>query len=70
MKNLQYKIDRDRFRKKLLKYTRRAYQLLPEITSPVILDVGCGTGVAALELAQLSNGTVTGIDIDEQSIHI
>lgn len=70
MKNLLYKIDRDRFRKKLLKYTGQAFGLLPEVSNPDILDIGCSTGVPALELARLSKGNITGIDVDGQSIDI
>ena len=70
MKDLLYKIDRDRFRKKLLKYTCQAFNSLPEINNPAILDIGCSTGVPALELAKLSDGTITGIDVDEKSIDI
>ena len=33
-----------------------------------ILDIGCGCGIIALMLAQRSNATVTGIDIDKSSI--
>jgi len=58
-------IDRDRFRKRLLKYTRKAFKLLPELDKPRILDVGCGSGVPTIELARLSNGIVVGIDIDQ-----
>ena len=33
-----------------------------------ILDIGCGCGIIALMLAQRSNATITGIDIDKSSI--
>ena len=33
-----------------------------------ILDIGCGCGIIALMLAQRSNTTITGIDIDKSSI--
>lgn len=44
--------------------TRRALELiegLPE--EPRILDVGCGPGMQTLELARLSNGRITAIDL-------
>jgi SAM-dependent methyltransferase len=47
-----------------LRYTERAYRLLPPLTSPVILDIGCGDGVPTMALARLSGGRVTGIDTD------
>jgi len=47
------------------KYTRKAYQILPSITTPTILDIGCGPGVQTLELARLSKGTIIAIDINE-----
>ncbi len=43
--------------------TRRAFALLSDVpTAPRILDVGCGPGMATLEVARLSGGTVVGLD--------
>jgi ubiquinone/menaquinone biosynthesis C-methylase UbiE len=58
-------IDRDSSRERLLKYTRKAFKLLPKLDRPRILDVGCGSGVPTIELAKLSKGTVVGIDVDQ-----
>lgn len=49
-------------------YTRKAYQILPAIPTPTILDIGCGSGVQTLELARLSKGTIIAIDIKESSL--
>lgn len=57
-------IDIDGIRSNFLVYTRRAFGLLPRIDNPRILDIGCGSGVPTLELARLSGGNVTGMDID------
>lgn len=71
MKNLdRYRTEKDQLRESLLKYIRKAYRLIPKIDNPKILDVGCGTGVPTIELAKLSNGHVTGIDIDESLLDI
>jgi ubiquinone/menaquinone biosynthesis C-methylase UbiE len=51
-----------------LKYTREAFLRLPPQERPKILDVGCGSGIPTIELAKLSNGEVTGIDIDKSCI--
>ncbi len=51
-----------------LEYTRKAFGMLPKMNRPDILDIGCGNGEPTLELAKLSNGTVTGIDIDQASL--
>jgi ubiquinone/menaquinone biosynthesis C-methylase UbiE len=64
-KDLCSEIDLDRFREQLLKYTRKAFQLLPKSDRPRILDVGCGSGVPTIELARLSDGEIIGIDTDE-----
>ena len=58
-------INRDCFRGRLLKYTRKAFKLLPKLDKPHILDVGCGSGVPTIELARLSKGKVVGIDSDQ-----
>lgn len=47
------------------KYTRKAFQMLPQIDRPSILDVGCGPGGPTIELARLSNGNVIGLDIHQ-----
>jgi SAM-dependent methyltransferase len=52
-----------------LGFTRKAYRMLPDLDKPRILDVGCGQGGPTLELARLSGGQVTGLDIDESALH-
>ncbi|MFC1913307.1 class I SAM-dependent methyltransferase [Chloroflexota bacterium] len=64
----QFQMKRDLVRKRFLKYTRRAFQMLPEMDKPHILDVGCGSGVPTMELARLSQGEVIGIDIDQPAL--
>ena len=48
--------------------TRRAYAMLPTLLNPKILDVGCGRGGPTLELARISGGLVTGLDIDQAAL--
>ena len=61
-------LDAEGLRAVFLKYTRKAFENLPKIDDPHILDVGCGTGIPTLELARLSNGKITGIDIDQRAL--
>ena len=71
MLNLEsYRIEKDHIRENLNKYTRKAFELLPKLKNPQILDVGCGTGVPTIELARMSDGHVIGIDIDEISLNL
>ncbi len=58
----------EQIRTVFLKYTRKAYQQLPHIKEPQILDIGCGSGVPAIQLAKLSEGKTIGIDIDQACI--
>ncbi len=60
----QLQTQKDRIRKRLLKYTRKAFRVLPQLDKPRILDIGCGSGVPTIELARLTDGVITGIDID------
>jgi ubiquinone/menaquinone biosynthesis C-methylase UbiE len=59
-------LDADGLRSVFLKYTRMAFESIPKLDHPHILDIGCGTGMPTLELARLSNGKITGIDIDQE----
>jgi ubiquinone/menaquinone biosynthesis C-methylase UbiE len=61
-------LQKDQFRAHFLTYTRRAYQMLPELEIPAILDIGCGTGVPTLELARLSSGRIIGLDVDQECL--
>lgn len=63
-----FQIAKDRVRERLNEFTVRAFQMLPKKSQPRILDVGCGSGVPALKLAELSHGHVVGLDIDRNAI--
>ena len=65
-----FQAQEDLIRERLSKYTRKAFRMLPEIDRPRILDIGCGSGVPTMELARLSNGEITGLDIDQDSLDI
>ena len=43
-------------------YTREAFQMLPALSQPNILDIGCGPGAQTLELLKLTDGKITAID--------
>jgi len=64
-KDLLLEVNEDHFRERFNKYTRKAFQMLPELKKPRILDIGCGSGVPTIELAKLSNGEIIGIDVDQ-----
>ena len=64
----QFQVQKDLIRKRLLKYTRKAFRMLPQLDKPRIIDIGCGSGVPTLELARLSQGKVIGIDIDQSAL--
>ncbi|MFX1581833.1 MAG: class I SAM-dependent methyltransferase [Promethearchaeota archaeon] len=59
---------KDELRQSFLEHLHRAYQLIPPINNPRILDIGCGSGVPTLELARISGGDVTGLDIDRDAL--
>jgi len=63
-------IKKDLVRKRLLKYTRKAFRMLPKMNKPRILDIGCGSGVPTMELARLSKGDITGLDINQDLLDV
>ncbi|MCE5214621.1 MAG: class I SAM-dependent methyltransferase [Methanobacterium sp.] len=65
-----YLCEKDRIRENLNKYTIKSFRLLPNITNPKILDVGCGTGVPTIKLAEISGGDIKGLDNDTKSLDI
>ena len=69
----RFQTQKEQIRKRFLKYTRKAFRMLPQLDKPRILDVGCGSGVPTMELARLSNGEITGLDINQallDTLHI
>jgi ubiquinone/menaquinone biosynthesis C-methylase UbiE len=66
--NIRFQVNKDKIRKRLLKYTRKAFRIIPRMDEPRILDIGCGSGIPTLELARLGQGAVTGIDIDQSAL--
>jgi len=47
-------------------YTQKAFEMIPLISQPKILDIGCGPGMQTIKLAKLSDGEIIGIDIFQQ----
>lgn len=64
----RFQMEKDLLRKRLAKYTRKAFRMIPKMYRPRILDVGCGSGVPTLELTRLSKGEIIGIDTDQRSL--
>ncbi len=62
-------LNAEGLRAQFLKYSKKAFESIPKINKPRILDIGCGTGMLTLELARLSNGEITGIDIDQNALN-
>ena len=52
----------------LVKYTGKAFRMIPKLDKPRILDIGCGSGIPTLELARSTQGEVIGIDIDQPAL--
>ncbi|MBN1524295.1 MAG: class I SAM-dependent methyltransferase [Spirochaetales bacterium] len=63
-------IDKNSIRKNLRGFTWQAFNLLPQMTQPEILDLGCGTGVPTIELAILSKGHVTAVDSNRKALAV
>jgi len=68
--NKEYFDIKDNCRKGLLKYLEKAILIIPMIESPKILDVGCGSGVPTLMVAEMNSGEITAVDTDAKSINI
>jgi len=64
-KEYEYFTIRDRCRMQLVKYLEQILNDLPEFTNPKMLDIGCGSGVPTLWLAEKYKGTITAIDTDK-----
>ncbi len=47
------------------KYTEKAFNMIPPIINPNILDIGCGPGLQTIHLAKISSGKIIGIDIHQ-----
>lgn len=61
-------LNAEKMRVVFLKYTRKAFKMLPKMVKPQILDIGCGSGIPTIELARLNDGEVIGIDIDREEL--
>ena len=59
---------RDFCRNKLTGYLVKALSAIPNIEKPLMLDMGCGTGVPTLTLAWLFDGTIYAVDINAAAL--
>jgi ubiquinone/menaquinone biosynthesis C-methylase UbiE len=55
-------------RARFLQHTKRAYMMLPTFERPRILDIGCGTGLPTMVLAELGLGEIVGIDTEDAAL--
>lgn len=67
--NNEYFDIKDNCRKGLLKFLLNAISIIPVIENQIILDVGCGSGVPTLAIAEYYNATITAVDFDTKSIN-
>jgi ubiquinone/menaquinone biosynthesis C-methylase UbiE len=51
-------------------YTKKAYEMLPKMDQPKILDIGCGPGGPTIELARMSGGDVFGMDTHQSYLAV
>jgi methylase of polypeptide subunit release factors len=63
----EYYQIKDNCKAGLLKYMVKAFSLLPKADNPKILDIGCGTGVPTVWLAENYGGLITAIDTDKSA---
>ena len=66
----QFQSEKEAIRRRLCKYTRKAFQLIPRIERPRILDIGCGSGESTMELADICDGEFTCIDINTEMLEL
>lgn len=59
---------RDHCRKNLIRYTLRAISLVPLPAEPLVLDVGCGSGVPTLALMDACPGRFVAVDPDDVAL--
>jgi cyclopropane fatty-acyl-phospholipid synthase-like methyltransferase len=64
----EYYQIRDNCRKGLLKHMVKAFTFVPKTDHSQILDIGCGTGVPTLWLAETLSGIITAIDLDSGAL--
>lgn len=64
-----YKI-RDLCRRNIVKYTLKAFSLIPNIDDSIILDIGCGTGESVLALLEVCHCRVVAVDSDMECVSI
>ncbi|MFC2151053.1 class I SAM-dependent methyltransferase [Bacteroidota bacterium] len=60
---------KDNCRKGLIKHLSKALSIIPVIENPLMLDVGCGSGVPTLALTEIYDGNIIAVDIDAKSIN-
>jgi cyclopropane fatty-acyl-phospholipid synthase-like methyltransferase len=65
----EYFIIKDNCRKGLLKYLSKAISTIPTIKNPLLLDVGCGSGVPTLFLAEKFDSKLIAVDFDTKSVN-
>jgi ubiquinone/menaquinone biosynthesis C-methylase UbiE len=61
---------KDICRNNLAEYLIKALSMISYIEKPLVLDIGCGTGVPTLILASHSNGTIYAVDSNDLSLSI
>ena len=67
--NINYYRIRDNCRKNINKYTIKALSSIHKNNNPLILDMGCGTGVSTLALIEIFNGFFYAVDSDESCLN-